>query len=198
MKRLLALVLLLAGGLSAGADHLPAKLMAMGSPEDTLAGIHLRTATWDGVVKKYGAPTKTVTVPNNPNWTGYLWDSAGTRLEVEVTHSKTRQYVDTITVVRVGSSLGGDKLADAGATGRGLKLGDSLEDLKRVYGARFLLLKQDAVPVETTPFSETPGSEVAIVQWMKLDFTLTAGLDAGGKIVALRLRLPSCYPGGCQ
>jgi hypothetical protein len=198
MKRIALLVMLLCIDLSAGADHLPATLMAMGSPEDTLAGINLRSATWDHVLKKYGSPAQTIKAPNNPGWRGYLWQSAATRLEVQVSHGKTRPYVDTITVVRLGSASTMDQLAAAGVTGRGLKLGDSLDDLKKIYGDRFQLTGQDPVPVQTKPFRMTPGSRIAVVQWMKLDFTLTAGLDQSGRIVALQLRLPSCYPGGCK
>jgi len=80
-----------------------------------------------------------------------------------------------------------------------LKLGDTLDALKGLYGSRFQLSKQANIPPATsTPFLAVPGNETATVQWTPIEFTLTAGLDSAGRIVALRLQPPECYPGGCQ
>jgi hypothetical protein len=201
MKKLLLFAFLsMAASIWVRADHLPEKLMAVGNPEDTLAGINMRTSTFEDVLKEFGLPSKKITVPNNPAWTGYLWRSGDIQLEVEVTHGKSRDSVDTITVVHlIGvTSQAAPNFGTVDSTGRGLKLGDSLDTLKRLYGSRFKVDNQDNVPDDTQPFLSVPGSQTATIQWMKLDFTLTAGLDRNGKIVAMRLRLPSCYPGGCQ
>ena len=199
MRKLLLLALLLAANIAI-ADHLPESLMARGEPEDTLAGINLRTTTADEVMKKFGPPTRKVTVPNNPAWTGYLWSNQNTQLEVEVSRGRSRDYVETITVVRLNntSPLSVNNLAEAEATGRGLKLGDTLDTLKGIYGSRLKLDKQASVPADADPFLSMPGSQTATLQWRKLDFTLIAGLDSQGRIIALRLRPPSCYPGGCK
>ncbi len=74
MKRILALGLLFLSGVVAIADHLPAKLQARGKPENTLAGINLEHDNPAEVLQRLGPPTKKVTVPNNPQWTGYLWE----------------------------------------------------------------------------------------------------------------------------
>jgi hypothetical protein len=184
---------------SALADHLPEKLLAHGRPETTLAGIGLETTMPDEVVRRLGPPAKTVRAPNNPYWTGYLWQTANIRIEVEISKGRTRDYIGTVTIVRLGNEP-----QDAAAkqpdlsTGQGLKLGDTLDTLKKVYGSRLQVDKQTAVPVDTKPFLSVPGVETATIQWTPMEFTLTAGLDAQGKIIALRLRPPSCYPGGCK
>jgi hypothetical protein len=196
MRTLIFFSLLVVISVTAVADHLPETLMARGKLETTLAKVNLETGSVDEVLKRLGPPTRKITAPNNPYWAGYVWDSPTTRLEVEVTHSKTRQFLGGVTVVRMKPA---DASSDASeSTGRGLKLGDTLDDLKRIYGPKLQLVKQENIPADTAPFLYTPGSELAIVQWKSLDFTLTAGLDDQGRILALSLRPPSCYPGGCK
>jgi hypothetical protein len=199
MKKLLALCLLFVSGMVAIADHLPAKLQARGKPENTLAGINLERDTPDEVRRKFGPPTKTIKAPNNPGWTGYLWQTADTRLEVEVTKGRTRDYLGGITIVRMnGESSTSVWTTLPPSTGRGLKLGDTLDTLKKLYGNRLQLSKQAPVPADTDPFLSVPGVETAVVQWSPIEFTLNAGFDNQGRIIALRLNPPECYPGGCQ
>src|SRR5277367_5419802 len=111
MKKLLALCLLFVTGMVAIADHLPAKLQARGKPENTLAGINLEHDDAAGVLQRLGPPTKKVTVPNNPQWTGYLWNTGNLRLEVEVTRSKSKDYLGQLTVVRLGGGSSPASLA---------------------------------------------------------------------------------------
>jgi hypothetical protein len=198
-QRILIVLALLTVALASFADHLPAKLLALGKPETTLAGINLESTSPDEVLRRLGPPTKTVTVPNNPYWAGYLWQTANLRIEVEVTHSKTKKYVGAVTIVRMSgeSPTSVWKIPDA-ATGRGLKLGDSLDSVKSIYGSKLRVSKQEPVPADAAPFSSIPGVEMVTLQWKSMEFTLTAGLDAEGKIIALRLQPPECYPGGCK
>ncbi len=198
MKKALALCLFFISGVVAIADHLPAKLQARGKPETTLAGINLEHDDAVEVLKSLGLPTRKVTVPNNPQWAGYLWDTATTRLEVEVSRGKGKDYLGGVTVVRLGDGTSTASSAPRGSTGRGLKLGDTLDAPKRLYGNRFQLSKQADVPADTDPFSAVPGAQTAVVQWTAIEFTLTAGLDSQGRIIALNLDPPECYPGGCQ
>ena len=137
-------------------------------------------------------------MPNNPQWTGYLWDTPDSRLEVEVSKGKSRDFLDSITVVRLRDGSTSPKATANESTGRGLKLGDSIDQLTMLYGSKFQVSKQAKVPVDTDPFLSVPGSETAVVQWAQMEFTLTAGLDEQGKIIALRLSPPECYPGGCK
>jgi hypothetical protein len=199
MKKTLALCLFFLSGVGAIADHLPAKLLARGKPENTLAGINLERDNPADALRKLGPPTKKITAPNNPQWTGYLWDTASLRLEVEVTRGKDKDYMGNVTVVRLGDASGTASTTVAReSTGRGLKLGDTLEALRSIYGSRFQLSKQANVPATTDPFLSVPGSQTVVVQWTPIEFTLTAGLDSQGRIIALRLSPPECYPGGCQ
>lgn len=199
IRHILSALLLAAAIASSFADHLPEKLLARGKPETTLAGINLESTTPEEVLRRLGPPIKTVRVPNNPQWTGYLWQAANTRIEVEVSRGRTRDYIETVTVVR----LNGESPASASkqpnvSIGQGLKLGNSLDALKALYGSRMQVDKQAAVPVDTKPFLSVPGVETATIQWTPMEFTLTAGLDAEGRIIALRLRPPECFPGGCK
>jgi hypothetical protein len=196
MKRFLTFALLVFAGFSAEGDHLPSRLLAYGAPETSLAGIDLRNGDADEVLKRLGAPTQKVTVPNNPQWTGYLWDTPATRLEIEVTNGKGKNYLRRITLVRLGG--GGSQVQLKESTGRGLKLDDTLETLKGIYGHRFLLSGQQPVAATVDPFREMPGVRTATLQWASLEFTLVAGLDVSGKIIALQLSPPECYPGGCR
>jgi hypothetical protein len=199
MKKTRILCLFLLSSIVATADHLPAKLQARGEPENTLAGINLESSTPDEVRRKFGPPSKTVTAPNNPGWTGYLWQTANTRLEVEVTKGRTRDYVDRVTIVQLnGASPTAVWTIPPPSTGRGLKLGDTVATLKRIYGDRFQLSKQAKVAADAEPFGSLPGSRLAMVQWTPIEFTLMAGLDGDGKIVAMQLSPPECFPGGCQ
>lgn len=196
MKKMLVLTLLMAVAVPSIADHLPDNLLAHGRPENTLAGINLEKATLDQVLQKYGPPAKKVNVPNNPDWTGYLWQIGGLRLEVEAFHSANKVSLDRISIVRTGTM--DTTASNAGSTGAGLKLGDGLDALKRVYGTKFHLSKQQTVPADTEPFLSMPGSRTAMIQWTPVEFTLIAGLDAQGNIIAMQLSLPECYPAGCQ
>lgn len=198
MKRILALGLLFLSGVVAIADHLPAKLQARGKPENTLAGINLEHDNPAEVLQRLGPPTKKVTVPNNPQWTGYLWEMPSLRIEVEISRGKGKDYLDQITIVRLGNAGAEASNRATDSTGQGLKLGDTLDSLKSLYGSRFQLSKQAPVPATTDPFLSVPGSQTAVVQWTPIEFTLTAGLDSQGRIIALRLSPPECYPGGCQ
>jgi hypothetical protein len=198
MQRTLAVCLLFLSGVVAIADHLPAKLQARSKPENTLAGINLEHDDAAEVLKILGPPTKKVTVPNNPQWTGYLWDMGNVRLEVEVTRGKSKDYLGQLTVIRLGGGSSVATPATRETTGRGLKLGDTLDGLKSLYGSRFQLSKQANVPADTDPFLSVPGVQTVVVQWAAIEFTLTAGFDSQGRIIALRLSPPECYPGGCQ
>jgi len=142
MKKTEALCLLFLSGVVAIADHLPAKLQAWGKPENTLAGINLEHDNPADVLQSLGPPTKKVTVPNNPQWTGYLWGTPNLRIEVEVSRGNGKDYLDQVTIVRLGGDSGaassnGSSNSVRESTGRGLKLGDTIETLKSLYGSRF-------------------------------------------------------------
>ena len=187
-------ILLLAIG-AARADHLLETLLAKGKPEVELARINLETSTLEDVIRHYGPPTQEVGAQNNPNWTGYIWELPRAKLEVSVDRDQTGTQIDNIYIA--GTIEGKD-----GLTGRGLKLGDTLTDLKRIYGNVFKLSAPNKNPSHTrdlfTGVQEKNEYQVATIQWQSWDFTLRVGFNAAGTIDAMWLILPECYPGGCD
>lgn len=187
-------LLLLAIG-AAQADHLPDTLLAKGKPEVELARINLETSKLEDVIRRYGLPTQEVGAPNNPNWTGYFWDLPRAKLEVSVDQDQSGTQIDNIYIA-------GTVEGKNGLTGRGLKLGDTLTDLKRIYGNIFELSAPNKDPSRTrnlfTGVQEKNEYQVATIQWKSWDFTLRVGFNTAGKIDAMWLILPECYPDGCD
>ena len=71
----------------------------------------------------------------------------------------------------------------AGRTGAGLKIGDDLSDLTRIYGPRYHL-------------RNIPNREIhdVMIQWRKEEFSLVAELDRWGKITSSRSSAGVIYP----
>ena len=175
---------------AAYADHLPGSLLAKGEPETKLAGIDLKTANLKDVIKLYGKPTRKIKVQNNPTWTGYVWELKQAKIELGVNDLPDNQ-VDDIYVEGTSSSR-------VGETGRGLKLGDDINDIKRIYGENFEVQKINSIDKRMEFTGVMSGYKRVTIQWESEEFTLTAGLNKEGKIFALWLILPECYPGPCE
>jgi len=183
MRRLIALLLLGLIGLSSTsrADHLDEKQLAKGTPERTLAGIHLSEHTRIAdVIRLYGQPTKREgSESDNPNFASsydYYWIRPRLKLHVLVQRfPRTMPGWEYISLVEVdfGSSHGVAK------TGKGLRLGNSLKDLKRIYGHR--------VQVRDIPEQNI---RYAMIQWRQEEYSLVANLDKRDKITALQLVAP--------
>lgn len=187
--RLVAVALALAHYSSVtNADHLPEDLLAGGQPETVLAGIDLTSTTYKKIVRLYGKPTKQQKVPNNPGWTGYIWELPGAKLEVDAQGEEiTGVYVEGTATGRIGS------------TGRGLKLRGDIESIRRIYGSKFEDFPRRSYAATRMDFMGVSSALRRItIQWKSQDFTLTIGLDDQGKISALWLLLPECYPDGCE
>ena|SRR5579862_6598587 len=151
------------------ADHLPPELQARGTPEKKLAGINLEHTRMSTIVKMYGKPTE---VKDDD----YYWIKSRLRLHLVVYRGKEIRGGEYIGMIRVeGSRVTGV----SGRTGLGLKLGDSLADLKRIYGRRF---KERNIPKR--------GIHDVMVQWATEEYALVADLDPRGKIWALSLISP--------
>jgi hypothetical protein len=179
--------LLICQGISM-ADHLPEKQLANGKPETMLAGINLRSAKLNDVVRMYGPPTREVKAPNNPAWTGYVWELPEAKLEVGVNRDASGARVDDVYVE--GTAKG-----QVGYTGRGLKLGDSIKSIKRIYGSRYEITRLENEPRNRMEFTGvTVANQRVTIQWRSEDFTLTVGIGSNGKIIAMWLILPECYP----
>ena len=149
------------------ADHLPDSLLAGGRPENVLAGIDLEHTTLAQVVSKWGQPT---TVQEED----YYWDKGTFKLHLIIESTKEQgEYIAAI-------EIEGNKFPDSlGRTGRGLRLGDSLRDLIRIYGKKF---QRHRVPLYDV-------DEVSI-QWRREEITLDAQFDSRGKIKILTLLAP--------
>src|SRR5207245_7009408 len=119
------------------ADHLPDNLQAPGRPETTLARINLKDASITKIVKLYGKPTKEKRAePSLPNSSGsidYYWRRRGLNLHVQIEFATQQPEWKPVVLVEVG--IGTSRRVSK--TGAGLRLGDTLSDLRRVYGRRF-------------------------------------------------------------
>ena len=162
------------------ADHLPSELQARGTPERRLAGIRLDRSKVSDVIKMYGKPSRVVHHPKPPNLNTvdtyeYFWTKPGVELHLLVYRLGVTggEYIALIEVE--GSRASGTY----GRTGKGLKLGDKLVDLRRLYGRRF---KRDRLPT---------GEMYAVtVQWRSEEYDLGAWFDERGRITKLSLSAP--------
>lgn len=174
------------------ADHLPPKLLARGTPERTLAGVTLGRTTLTQIIRTYGSPTRRLKVPNNPRWSGYIWETPNGRLEIGVEDGPEEASIGSVYVDGNGRN-------PTGVTGAGLKLGDNLVALKKIYGDRF---KSDEIPSfragERKDFTGVPGIHQIFLQWRSEEFSLIVGLDQAGKIIGMELFPPECFPGPCE
>ena len=177
--------------LPAKADHLPDKLLARGKPETKLAGIDLTRTKLDNVIRMYGRPKRETRVPNNPNWTGYIWELSGAKIELDVNNGPSGKQIGGIYVEGIARGK-------VGSTGRGLRLGDTIEAIKQLYGNKFQIEKGNPLGHRQEFTGVDAVSQRIILQWASEEFTLTAGFDDAGKIIALWLILPECYPEPCE
>jgi hypothetical protein len=182
MNRLfVALVVFLIGvGSPSRADHLSHNLAAQGKPETKLAGINLRNATLADIVRRYGPPTKVQGVeehdPGIASSFDYYWIKSGMHLHILVERFPNKlpdwQYVS---LIEVNSST----VNRIGRTGRGLKLGDSLDDLKRIYGPRYYVRNISKFKIHDV-----------MIQWRREEYSLVATLDQNNRITKLSLAAP--------
>jgi hypothetical protein len=155
------------------ADHLPPNLQARGNPEKRLARIHLERTKFADVIRMYGKPSKVSKQPGPPeiSLTDYYWRKGKGRLHVVM----DRSYgMSQISLVEVEGAMG-----SAGQTGAGLKIGDNLADLKRIYGPRYKVRNIPNLKIHDV-----------MIQWSKQEFSLVAELDHRDKIIRLTLLPP--------
>ena len=163
------------------ADHLPDNLQAQGRPEKRLAGIRLNEQTKvSDVIKLYGRPT-TVKAwesdeANVSSSYDYYWVRRGLYLHVLVERLLRRnprwEYVSLIEV----NSQTTRKVA---RTGKGLKVGDNLRDLQRIYGSRLKIRDIPKFKIHDV-----------MIQWRGEEYSLVAMLDRHNKITRLSLFAP--------
>jgi hypothetical protein len=64
-------------------------------------------------------------------------------------------------------------------TSRGLRIGDDLNDVRRIYGSRYKVRKIPSANIHEV-----------MIQWRSQEFSLIVGLDQKGRIKSLSLSAP--------
>jgi hypothetical protein len=122
--RALVLVFLLPGFIFA--DHLPANLVALGKPETLLCDIDVNHTTLSDLMKRFSTPLSYKTHPETEEAAEVIWDQEGVRIHATINTDNIAYAVEV-----------GGKPSPIAKTGRGLALGQSSADIKRIYGPRF-------------------------------------------------------------
>jgi hypothetical protein len=148
------------------ADHLPEHLQARGKPEKTLAGIHLDRTRLKDMIKLYGKPSRI-------DGDYYHWNKSGVNLRVLIYRRPETVSGEFIGLIEVQGRKAGSPI---GRTGKGLRLGDSKADLKRLYGNKFNERK-----------GGQPWNHVIHIQWRRVEISLIAEFDGDGRIKSLSL-----------
>jgi hypothetical protein len=135
--------LMLGAGGRAAVQHLPEEHQAKDPPEHVLSGINVYSTLFTEAVKRMGAPTdfkvKEILAGSPPAGTvSYVWRKNGVRLEAaahyfEESGKRIESVLYSVEVWGVKPGLG-----EVGRTGAGLSLEASLEEVKKLYGDRFL------------------------------------------------------------
>jgi hypothetical protein len=157
------------------ADHLPVDLLARGKPEKQLAGINLASDKIADIIKRHGKPSKIEKQPSpdDLDMCDYYWIKAKAKLHVLVVRSAGLEYISLIEIEGSVNKKG------IGRTGRGLKIGDRLSDLRRIYGSRYKI-------------RDIPDRNIhdVMIEWRAEEFSLVAELDKKGSIKKLSLSPP--------
>jgi hypothetical protein len=163
------------------ADHLPLKDQAKGEPEQMLALVILGRTRVSDVIKLYGKPSELSKEPNPPDLKvvdtyHYYWTKGSTKLHLLVYGGAEVKGNEYIAMIEVEGSPSSGQLV---RTGRGLKLGDSLRDVRRIYGPRYKVRNIPSLNIHDV-----------MIQWRKAEFSLVAELDAKGRIKKMSLFAP--------
>lgn len=173
-----ALILSLIGfGAAARADHLPEHLQNSGNPERRIGGINLESFKLTDVVKLYGQPTRVKAWesddPKFANSYDYYWIKRDVTLKVVIQRVSNFEYISLVEVE------GAPTQKRIGRTGAGLRLGNTLADLVRIYGRRLKIRKIPELKIHDV-----------MIQWHREEYSLVATLDRHNRITALALFAP--------
>jgi len=145
------------------ADHLEGKLQAVGKPEHMLSGIDVYKTTIAEVIKIYGEPTSKRDLPAEGVKDGvggqrnYTWEKKGLRLAAWTWyHNDHESAVDGVDVWGPGPY---EKL---GETGRGLRLGATLQQQKALYGNHFFVSSRDKGRVKSVLLEWRDGTQLVV------------------------------------
>jgi hypothetical protein len=179
IPRIAGILVIMGSAFTGLADHLPDHLQARGQPETTLARINLKDASIGKIIKLYGQPTELKReeqpLPNSSGSIDYYWRRRGLNLHVQTEFAIEHPGWKPVVLLEVGVGTS----HKAGKTGDGLKLGDKLSDLRRIYGRRFHLRNIPKLKIHDV-----------MVQWHREEYSLVATLDGHNRITSLTLCAP--------
>lgn len=127
----ISLSLLFAGPVLA--DHLPDNKLASGKGDTVLCGFDPRFTPMKDILSKLGKPDRIDPWPEDKLNFTYQWSRGPLTIEVNTYHF----YADYLNRPPVWIEVSGSDPEGFCKTGRGLKLGDSLADVRRLYGKRY-------------------------------------------------------------
>jgi len=123
--RLLALVVLLSG--FSFADDLPSNLIAPGKPETLLCDIDVHHTTLSDLRKRVATPLSLKTHPETEETAEIVWQQEGSRIHATINADNIAYAVEV-----------SGKASPIAKTGRGLAIGQSSTEIKKIYGSRLL------------------------------------------------------------
>jgi hypothetical protein len=131
----LLLVTILGAACGLHADHLPPNLISVSHPEQQIGTVVLERTVVSQLVMAYGKPIKVQNdVDAGDSSSGqreYFWDLEGCKLGVGTWFQPSNETAVT------SAEVWGHRSISNCQTGQGLKLGDTMADISRIYGSRF-------------------------------------------------------------
>jgi hypothetical protein len=180
LAQLAVIVCLLVGPMLGGpAQHLPEEQQAKGPSEHMLSGINVYSTLFTEAIRRLGAPTdfrvdEILVGPPPAGTVSYVWRKDGVRLEAAAHYYEEngKRIEGELYAVDVWGSR--PTISGVGRTGAGLGLGDTIEDVKKHYGARFFKSQN------------TKGLDHIVVQWSD-ETNLELDFDRSGRIIHMQL-----------
>ncbi len=118
------------------ADHLPDNKLASGKGDTVLCGFDPHFTPMKDILSKLGKPDRIEPWEKDKVNVTYLWTRGPLTIEVNT----YQYYADYLNRPPVYIEVNGSDPEGFCPTGRGLKLGDSLADLRRLYGQRYQVI----------------------------------------------------------
>jgi hypothetical protein len=150
------------------ADHIAKQILARGSPDTVLCGIDVYHCTVSQAISKLGEPHTAIKLPNTPPGLGggqYEWEKNGVRVRITAWRHAMNSMVYSV------EAWGTRSKGNLGRTGRGLALGESLQEVRSIFGGHFW--------VNSRYSGGEPRS--LLIQWQD-GTTITVSFDRLGKI----------------
>jgi hypothetical protein len=166
------------------ADHCPEEKIAAGDPETSLAGVNLEEDTFEDVRTRLGPPAKQnegrqADDPPGSGWATYEWKRGRVTIKLDGEFYTSGSGSRVVGMEAV--TLSGEAGDPTPGTGRGLKLGDGVERVKQLYGAKFVEggMSGSKLGQRTITYCFSDGTELAV------------GFDKSGRVTAVRLAAPA-------